>query len=195
MMTLDFISISRRVKIKEAFIIALLIISLIGCNETSIPNYVVLNEFYDVIKLSEGNYKIILYDSSEKRIKELELEKEPAVHELPNNIIRFTISVGSPANYTFFYDVNNNLVSPTFFNVLLYDNNKVVYAEEGKIVISDPFDKGVYFEEITRDFSPTAVPSSAIQEVKFLESGNLHIEYLKGKEYIVQKEEINLDFE
>ena len=162
-----------------------------NCKNESIYNY------YSVKCDNKNNYTIILYDSEGNIVYQEKINKEPHIEFLGENIIQITISLGSPLNYTQFYDISTGAISPAYSNALLIEKDKIIYMKIKKnkqvvMVISDFFNKDIFYKEIKREFSPTAVPSSAIRGVKFIDETKLQIKYVKGKDYIEKVEIIDL---
>jgi len=65
-------------------------------------------------------------------------------------------------------------------------------VQSKKLIISDIFDKALYFKEIERNFSETVPPSSAIISAKFVNSNELQIDYYVGKDFTEKSEIIDL---
>ena len=59
----------------------------------------------------------------------------------------------------------------------LYANH---YIENGELIIRDIFDEGTFCKKITRDFTETADPTSAIISITLEKEGQFVIEYYKG---------------
>lgn len=95
-------------------------------------------------------------------------------------------------NYTYFYDVLTSTLSPVYENIYCIYDTKVAYFSEGVLIVRDFMDKEIYYKEIGRDWSATAVPSSAIVSVEFIEEDVIEIQYFEGSEYKEMKEVINL---
>jgi hypothetical protein len=150
------------------------------------------DDYFKVVKESESDYKVYLYGIDKKVYKELDFPKQPYVERVEEYLIKVVISTGSPSNYTTFYNVKDKKESSTaIFNLLLYDKGKVVYVEDGKLIISDVFDKNLYYKEIKRNFS-TDYSNPAAFEVKFVEDNILELKYLEGKDFDEKTEIINL---
>lgn len=150
------------------------------------------DDYFKVVKESESDYKVYLYGIDKKVYKELDFPKQPYVEKVEEYLIKVVISTGSPSNYTTFYNIKDKKESTTaIFNLLLYDKGKVVYVEDGKLIISDVFDKNLYYKEIKRNFS-TDYSNPASFEVKFIENNKLELKYLEGKDFEEKTEIINL---
>ncbi len=156
-----------------------------------------VSDYYKKVKEANGKYTVVFYDDNNKTIKTMSFPVEPYVRTIENNVIGVSVSVGSPANYEFFYKPKTKQFSNTFFNLTLASQGKVVYMKykQGtkiRLIISDIFDKEVFYQEIIKDFSPTAITSNDLQKTKFIGKDKLYIEYLQGKNYTVKKGIIDL---
>jgi len=152
-----------------------------------------IEDYYKVIKSDDQSYTVILYDKNKNIIHQETVTKEPYISSEDEKIIRVTNSLGSPLNYIYFYDVVSSKISPVYENALLAENNKVVFMKDNVLIVSDIFNKDLFYKEIKRDFSQTAVPSSAIVSVKFVEPTKLQLNYLEGKDFVEKSEIIDLN--
>ncbi len=152
-----------------------------------------ISEYYKITKHSDSEYSLILYGKGKNVVKEEEYPKEPSVNLLEDGILQVTISTGSPASYVHYFDIINNKVSDVYFNPILAQNGKIVYMNEGELMVSDIFDKTKIYNKIIRDFAPTANPASAVLEARFQEGNKLYIDYLSGAEEEETSETIYLN--
>lgn len=84
------------------------------------------------------------------------------------------------------------MISQAYDTPVLIDKGKIVVFQNKKLIISDIFDKDLYFKEVERDFSETVPSSSAIINAKFINSSELQIEYYEGKDFTEKSEIIDL---
>lgn len=152
-------------------------------------------------KIIDG-YEIVIYDKWDKIIKTDWSPVEPGIGETGGNIIEVVTSTGNPARYVYYFDKKSLKISKTFFNPVLitdadptsgkaFDDNKyIAYMEDGKLIITDLFDEGLYYKEIIRDFSKTGNPGSAVIQIGLTGDGSFVIEYLKGEDYKEVRETI-----
>lgn len=150
-------------------------------------------KYYEVVKEGDKAYIVFLMDDNQQPVRKLEFPQEPFVRMVSNDIVEIKVSVGSPLNYTQYYDPKTNRVSVAYTNILLYGNGKIVFAKTGVLIVSDIFDENVFYKEIIRDFSRTAVPSSAFLEVKWVGNDNLVVRYLEGPPMVEKTETIEID--
>lgn len=140
----------------------------------------------------DDGYEIVLYDKKNDVIKIIYTSKKPGINNLKDDIWEISESIGSPAKYVFYYDLQSCKISNVFFNPILIENKYVSYFDNGKLIISDLFDEKVFYKSIARDFTKTANPGSAIISIALFDEENLMIEYYKGKEYEEVAEIISL---
>lgn len=152
-----------------------------------------LNDFYKVVENVDKTYTLILYDKNKKIMtKEAFIKDHSYIEVLDNSILKIETFTGSPLNYTHFYDTKTGKLSPEYENLKLYEKGKVVYMDKNTLVISDAFDKKLFFKEVKRNFSPTAVPSNVILNAKFIAPNKLLVDYLEGNNYTEKTEVIDL---
>ena len=152
-----------------------------------------ITNYYKVIYNADKSYTIILYDKNKNVVHKETVFKEPYIGLEDENIIKIVNSVGSSANYTYFYDVASSKISPVYENAILIQKDKIVFMKNDVLIVSNIFNKSLFYKEIKRNFSPTAVPSSAIISAKFINSNKLQIDYYTGKNFTEKLETINLD--
>lgn len=145
---------------------------------------------------TETGNTLILYGKQNQIIDTISVIEKTSIHQLTDNVFEIVQSVGSPAHYVFYYDVQNCRLSDVFFNpILISAGNEPKYAayiENGELIIRDLFDEAAFYKKVTRDFAKTADPTSAIIGITLEEEGQFKIEYYQGEDYI-QKTEI-IDF-
>ncbi|MFA9464787.1 MAG: hypothetical protein ACERKN_10915 [Velocimicrobium sp.] len=154
-------------KIKKSTFIILTIIfcmSFVACerkNITEAPTAIIspttgetkkssvpIEDFYNIIRNEDGTYTVKLFDENKKVIDETTVPKEPHVNKLENDIIQITIYYGSPFYTSYFYDTKDNLISQAYDTPVLIDKGKIVLVQNKKLIVSDIFDKALYFKEI-----------------------------------------------
>lgn len=146
------------------------------------------HKYFEIEKVSAEKYILKVFDKNNKRVYTQEFPKEPYVVMVEDSILKVTVSVGSPANYTGFYDIKNTRSSyEYFFNLISYCEEKASFMDGNKLIITNVFDKSKLYKEIERDFP--FVASGAVREVNFIGPNKINIKYLYGKD-LVEKEEI-----
>lgn len=117
----------------------------------------------------EGFYSVSFYDDNGNLIWTYQFPRERELHVsvLDERLIRVSYWIGSPAWYEFFFDTVTYEFSPTYFNPSYTGQGTVMYREgDDNLIIRDIFDGNGFYIEITRNFSPTAVPSNTVIEFK-----------------------------
>jgi hypothetical protein len=160
--------------------------------EKSKNSSITMKDFYIIAKNKDETYNIKLLDKNKKVIDEFTVPKEPHVKELEKDVIQFIISYGSPFYTTYFYDTKANLISQAYDTPVLVDKGRIVIVEGNKLIVSDIFDKDLYYKEVERNFSQTVPPSSAILTAKFVNSDKLQIDYYEGEDFTEKSEIIDL---
>lgn len=123
--------------------------------------------------------------------------KEPGIGWVTENVIEIAISVGSPARYVYYIDLEEDKVSDIYFNPILVGDKYVAYMEEGKLILSDMFytdkQEDLLYMTIVRDFAMTADPMSAIMGIEPIDSENIELTYLTGEDCTEVTEIIAID--
>ena len=113
--------------------------------------------------------------------------KEPSVRQVGKRLLEVSVSVGSPACYTFYIDKEDARESDTYFNPILVGDKYVAYMEDGKLILSDIFytdqQEDLLYMTIVRDFTKTADPMSAIVWIDLIDSESIELTYLVGNDY------------
>ncbi len=146
---------------------------------------------YKLSQYKNKDYILNIY-INDKIIYKEQFINEPSIEILDSGIFKISISAGNPLNYTYFYDTNLKKKSPIYENAFAIYNDKISYFEDEKLKISNIMNKKLFYKEIKRNWTKTAVPSNAIENVEFLSDYEIKIYYLKGKEYEEISELINL---
>ena len=112
------------------------IVETLKNDKTSIPP-----NFYKIINNASDSFTLILYDKNQNIVHKEFYPKEPYINKIDENTIQIIISLGSPLNYTQFYNWDTQKISPTYANLLLTKHNKAIYISPPNVlVISDIFD-------------------------------------------------------
>ena len=137
---------------------------------------------YSCIAVEDG-FELTFYSSTNEIIFAEWYPKEPAIRQVTENIFEIRISVGSSATYVFYFDMENAEESETFFNPLLIGDRYVAYMEDGKLILRDIFHEDLLYMTISRDFTQTADPMSAIIAIEMQDEGTIALSYYKGENY------------
>ncbi len=150
--------------------------------ETEASCGVKLNNRYSCIAVEDG-FQITFYSNTNKKIFSEYYPKEPTIHQVTENIFEIRMSVGSPAAYVFYVDTDNAEVSETSFNPLLIGDCSVAYMEDGKLTLRDGFNVDSLYMVISRDFTKTANPMSAIIAIEMQGRETIALSYYKGEDF------------
>lgn len=146
---------------------------------------------YSCIAVEDG-FELTFYSSTNEIIFSEWYPKEPAISQVTENIFEIRISVGSPAAYVYYFDIENTEESETFFNPLFIGDCYVAYMEDGKLILRDIFHEDLLYMTISRDFTQTADPMSAIIAIEMQDDGIIALSYYKGENYEEISEEITM---
>lgn len=138
----------------------------------------------------EDEFEITFYSNTNNIIFSERYPKEPRISQITENIFEISISVGSPATYVLYVDTEHAEVSETFFNPLLFADRCVAYMEDGKLILRDIFRDDLLYMTISREFTRTADPMSAIIAIERTDEGNITLSYYKGEDYEETSESI-----
>lgn len=155
------------------------------------------NNQYLCKKVEEG-YEITIYNSSNAIILSEVYPEEPGISWVTENIIEIAISVGSPARYVYYVDLEEAKVSDIFFNSIFVGDEYVAYMEDGKLILCNMFytdqrDETWLYMEIVRDYTQTANPMSAIIQIEMYDDESIILTYLLGDKYEEVSEIIKLE--
>lgn len=137
---------------------------------------------YSCVAVEDG-FELTFYSSTNEVIFSEWYPKEQAISQVTENIFEIRISVGSPAAYVYYFDIENAEESETFFNPLLIGDRYVAYMEDGKLILQDIFHEDSLYIKISRDFTQTADPMSAIIAIEMQDDGTIALSYYKGEDY------------
>lgn len=152
-------------------------------------------------KKVEDGYELTIYNSSGAIILSEVYLKEPGISWVTENVMEIAISVGSPARYVYYIDLEEDKVSDVYFNPILVGDKYVAYMEEEKLILSDIFytdkQEGLLYMTIDRDFYKAANPMSAIVSIELIGSEIIELKYLTGEGHITVTEvmQINMDMD
>lgn len=137
---------------------------------------------YSCVAVEDG-FEITFYSGTNQIIFSECYPVEPAISQVTENIFEIRISVGSPAAYVSYFDTENAEESETFFNPLLIGGRYVAYMEDGELILKDIFHKDLLYMTISRDFTKTADPVSAIIAIEMQDEGTITLSYYRGENY------------
>lgn len=112
--------------------------------------------------------------------------KQPKISMIDDHLLKFTLQAGTglSTQWGYFYDINMDVFSRTFYGIYDVYNEKVAYRVADGIVIRNIFDKTSYYKEIMSFKSPIATSTEPFVEVRFLNDGkSIKIIYLTGQDF------------
>ena len=154
--------------------------------------------YYDWIP---DGYQLTLYDKEHNEILSESYPESMWIDRVSEeeDVLEIGVSVGNPDNYTYYFNTETAEISDTFFNAILVGDKYIAYveedavgAEERTLILSDIFKEGILYQEITRDFSRTTEPMSAIISIEMIDSENIMLQYYKGEEFTIESEIIGI---
>lgn len=150
------------------------------------------NNRYSCIAVEEG-FEITFYSSTNDIIFSECYPIEPGISQITENIFKVSISFGSPAVDIFYIDMENAEISETFFNPIFIGERNVAYMEDGNLILKDIFNEDLLYMTISRDFTKTANPVSAIIAIEMRDEKTITLSYFKGDNYEETSETITID--
>lgn len=152
-------------------------------------------------KTEENEYTITLYDKEHAEVDSIVyLYREPWVEAVTDTLLEINFSVGSPARYTFYFDMEKARISGTFFNSILFGDQYIAYMaiedeDEITLILTDLFKEQILYQEIIRDFSLFADYMGAVIGIEMIDEQNIRLEYYEGADMTIVSEIIALELE
>lgn len=192
-------------KKKYGLIALIIVILLIVCNYCF--NHLLIkgdlceeSPFYKVFYDEDRKlYSYQIFSTNGDKIDEVRnISGNLYVELISDSLLHAIIGSGSNSSQEWFYDIKNNRKSEEFFNISAIHDSTIVYMEftddyEIRLIIRDIFDTEVLYKEIIRDFSKTAVASTDLKNVTFINDKTIEVEYAIGSNYEIVKEIIMLE--
>ncbi|MDE5599026.1 MAG: DUF4163 domain-containing protein, partial [Lachnospiraceae bacterium] len=144
-------------------------------------------------------YQLTLYDKEHNEILSESYPESMWIDGVSEDVLEIGISVGNPANHTYYFNKETAQISDTFYNAIVVGDKYIAYIaddasdrEERTLILSDIFKEGILYQEITRDFSKTAEPMSAIISIEMIDDETIRLEYYQGEDCSVECENISI---
>jgi len=115
------------------------------------------------------------------------------VSQRTDDVLEVAVITGSPSRYVHFFDVISGEQSPNYFNPIVFGELYVGHMEDGVLILMDAFGSGLLYEEVERDFSPSANGMSAIRGIEMLDDETILIEYLGGDDFEERSVRVSVD--
>ncbi len=152
-----------------------------------------------------GGYQLTLYDKEHNEILSEPYPESMWIDGVSEDVLEIGISVGNPAKHTYYFNKETAQISDTFYNAIVVGDKYIAYMEddayiaddasdreERTLILSDVFKEGILYQEITRDFSKTAEPMSAVISIEMIDDETVRLEYYQGEDYTVECEDISI---
>lgn len=180
-------------------------ITLDKANISKIPDEVVNNgkvidkgKYYKIILSGENSYYIIYdYGGNIKKYDGPFKNSIPHINMINDDLLKFTMQSGTgiATQWGFYYNIKEDRLSENFQSIYDENNGRVVFRESfEKIVVSDIFDKTLYYKEFASYKYPLSSVADPIISVHFIDDGTkFEVNYLTGDENSIVKEVFTLD--
>ncbi len=157
---------------------------------------------YSLIETENGEFEVMLYDKGNNVIHTEILPKLPWIEEKTDNILQVGMTGGDISSLIFYYDKERATVSPYYTESFYLRDNYVAYMEnESTLVLTDIFEDGELYMEISRNFSDSwqlGGPRHSIKDVTMITLNGQNVvvlEYFEGEERELLSEIIPIDDE
>ncbi len=137
-------------------------------------------------KAEGGKYAVYLTTHGKTSTILQGLPKEPSISRIDERLFKITLSVGSPASYTYFVDSNKEKLEGPFFLVqaLNEENMGIIYVgKDGKLTSKLLFRGIDPVSYDLPDLSPVAVVTNAIRKIEFVSDISIRVTYLSGSDF------------
>jgi hypothetical protein len=153
-------------------------------------------KYFRVTRDTDKGYTVTVFGEGKTVVEKFRHIEEPRVAMVSEDILRIGITWSGRGEPTYeYYDRKSKRLSRMYDNVLAERENRVVYIDSNKLIISDMFDRILCYKELARDFSPATPPRKAFVKVEWEKPNKIVVEYLAGEERRVVTEEIVLEKE
>lgn len=144
------------------------------------------NQYFEII-YADMMYYYFLYDKNHNVVKsDGPLIREPHISMVDEYLVKFTLQSGTglSTQWGFYYDVENDIFSETFYSIFGQSDGKMIYREKEKVIVRDIFDKGRYYQEFSEFSNPLSETTEPFVNVEFINNGeSIEVTYLTGDDY------------
>ena len=148
--------------------------------------------YYEIRGDDERNYyEYTIKDKKGNTVEHNCVERmPPTISYISSNIIELRLHGGTYADLCRYYDIDNDILSESFWNPILTENGKIVYYTEDKLlVVQNIFSKDIFYKAYSFDMFLTGPP----EDIRFLNNGDkLYIRYITPDSYIEKVEIVDL---
>lgn len=180
-------------------LLTIIVCLISGCSKTNsveseIKNIIENSENYslDVRKYyaslwADGKYSYWLYNKEHEVVKSgKNLPREMDIMMCNDYTVKLSLQSGTgiSARGTFYYNIENDLLSETYYSVLSEFENLVAYANYNKIIVRDIYDENVFYQEITEFKYMLSDMIDPFVEARFSSDGkSIEITYYSNDDY------------
>lgn len=150
----------------------------------------------------EGDFEVTLYDKENNAVHVEAFAILPWIEEKTNNILQIGISGGDISSLIFYFDKERAKVSPYYTESFYLRDNYIAYMEdESTLILTDIFEDGELYMEISRDFSDSRQLGGMHHSIKDVTMITLNgrdavvLEYYEGEDRELISDIIPLDEE
>lgn len=144
------------------------------------------NQYYKTI-CADGMYYYYIYDKEYNTVKmDGPLSRSPHLSMADEHTVKFTLQSGTglSTQWGYYYDVEQDLFSDTFYSIYDELEGIIAYGEKEKIIIRNIYDKNKYYYEINSFSNPLSCTSEPFVNVEFINDGDsIEVTYLSGDDY------------
>lgn len=144
---------------------------------------------YSRVETEEGDFEVTLYDKENNAVHVEAFAMLPWIAEKTDNILQIGISGGDISSLIFYFDKERAKVSPYYTESFYLRDNYIAYMkDESTLILTDIFEDGELYMEISRDFSDSRQLGGMHHSIKDITMFTLNgrdavvLEYYEGEE-------------
>lgn len=155
-------------------------------------------KYYRIYKENDNQVRYEIYNPEGKIALSKKTDRPIEINMIGDNIIDIGIGMGTGITIHKYYNVNENIFSQDFTNVLSDSDKLIAYIDVSKenplknrkVIVQNIFDKSLFYKEFQLDFSNVDTP---VIEAEFSKDGtSLQLTYLSGEGQIQISETLDL---
>ena len=157
---------------------------------------------YSRIETEEGDFEVTLYDKENNAVHVEAFAMLPWIAEKTDNILQIGISGGDISSLIFYFDKERAKVSTYYTESFYLKDNYIAYMkDESTLILTDIFEDGELYMEISRDFSDSRQLGGMHHSIKDITMFTLNgrdavvLEYYEGEDRELISDIIPLDEE
>ncbi len=164
-------------------------------NELENPELIEETPYYQVWYGNNQKSFIYIFDKNGNPIKgEGYNGRSPKLSIVEKGLVKLRLQAGTGNStaWCYYYDIDQNKFSETFYNVLGEKGNLVVLADKQNIIVRNIFDADAFYKEITTFSHPLSKSTDPFLTVEFVNEKQISITYLSGEDFEKITETIDL---